>query len=521
MAKRSFVSGVIILMLAGFAVKICGFIYRIYLSNLIGSEGMGLFQLIAPVYSLIILTLTSGISIAVSKMVAGELAQKHIVNLRRITYCALVMVLFGGLIISVLFFLNLDFIANVILKDSSSYYSLLFLIPCIPVIAAASALKGYFYGMQDMVPTACSQIVEQLVKIALVMVMAGFTVNKGLDYACALATIGMAIGEIANFLVLLAVYKVKKKRQRAFKSKEGFLRKRVIAKEIIGTSIPVSFNRFITSIMAAVEFILIPRRLLLGGLSYTHSMMEYGRLTGMAMPLIFFPSLVTSSLATTLVPAISEAVSLKNFRLVNYRISKSVQLTFILGFIFTGIFLAYPNEIGGLLYKREKIGGMLYLLAFTCIFTYLQQTLLGILNGLGKQAVSLRNSIIGSTIRIGFVYFAIPLYGIKGYVFGIIISSACVCILNLLTVVKTTGMAIDLKSWVVKPGLVGLIMLLISKYVYSFCGIFSTGYAWNTLTAVTVNVIIAIILMIIFGVLKMEEVRKLLMPFLKAKPSKR
>jgi stage V sporulation protein B len=117
MAKRSFVSGVIILMLAGFAVKICGFIYRIYLSNLIGSEGMGLFQLIAPVYSLIILTLTSGISIAVSRMVAGELAQKHIVNLRRITYCALVMVLFGGLIISVLFFLNLDFIANVILKD--------------------------------------------------------------------------------------------------------------------------------------------------------------------------------------------------------------------------------------------------------------------------------------------------------------------------------------------------------------------------------------------------------------------
>jgi stage V sporulation protein B len=521
MAKKSFVSGVIILMLAGFAVKICGFIYRIYLSNLIGSEGMGLFQLIAPVYSLIILTLTSGISIAVSKMVAHELAQNHYINLRRITCCALVIVLGLGFIISVLFFFNINFIANVILKDSRTYYSLLFLIPCIPVIAAASALKGYFYGVQDVVPTAFSQIAEQVVKIGLVMAMAGFFLNAGLEYACALATIGMAIGEIANFLVLGIVYKVKKKKTDRLKSKEGFIRKRVIVKEIFTTSVPVSFNRFITSIMAAVEFILIPRRLLSGGLSYTYSMMEYGKLTGMAMPLIYFPSLVTSSLATTLVPAISEAMSLKNYRLVNYRISKSVQLTFILGFIFTSIFVSYPNEIGGILYKKEKVGDMLYLLSFTCIFTYLQQTLLGILNGLGKQAISLKNSIIGSAIRIGFVYFSIPVYGIKGYVCGIIISSACVCILNLHTVVKTTGMAIDMKNWVIKPGMVGIVMFLISKYIYSFCGIINAGYAWNTLTAVIVNVIVAVVLMTTTGVLKIEEVRKLLLPFLRKRPVKK
>jgi len=245
MAKKSFIGSAVILMIASFIVKIIGFIYRIYLSNLIGAEGMGLFQLISPVYSLIILTLTSGVSIAVSKMVAEEMAKGHHVNLRRITGCALVIVLLAGLAVSLLILIFINPIVNVILKDSRTYYSMLLLIPCIPVIAAASALKGYFYGIQDVVPTACSQVVEQLVKTFLVMAMAGYFVNVGLEYACALATVGMALGEISNLLVLVVVYKFKKKRACANASKKGFMRKRVIVKEIVKISIPVSFNRII------------------------------------------------------------------------------------------------------------------------------------------------------------------------------------------------------------------------------------------------------------------------------------
>src|SRR5690606_7424451 len=122
------------------------------------------------------------------------------------------------------------------------------------------------------------------------------------------------------------------------------------------------------------------RRLLAGGLNYQNSIEEYGRLTGMAMPLIYFPGLVTASLATTLVPALSEALSLRNFRTVNYRVSKSIQMSFILGFAFTAIFLTCSNEIGNLIYRREKVGDMLYYLSFCCIFMYLQQTLVGIMN---------------------------------------------------------------------------------------------------------------------------------------------
>jgi stage V sporulation protein B len=509
MTKKSFVSGAIILMLAGFVVRIFGFVYRIYLSNLIGAEGMGLFQLISPIYSLIILTLTSGISIAVSKLVAAELAKNHYINLRRITKCALAMVLSSGLLISVVIYFNIDFIVNTILKDSRTYQSMLLLIPCIPVIAAASALKGYFYGIQDVIPTAASQIVEQIVRIGLVMAMASFFVNAGLEYACALATIGSALGEIANLAVLLIVYKAKKRKERYHKSREGFIRKRLIFKEMLNISIPISFNRFATSIMGAVEVILIPRRLLAGGLNYQSSIQEYGRLAGMAMPLIFFPALVTSSLATTLVPAIAEAVSLKNFKSVNYRISKSIQITFVLGFIFTAIFLCYPNEIGNIIYKREKIGQMLYLLAFTCIFLYLQQTLLGVLNGLGKQGIALRNSIMGSLIRIAFVYFCMPVYGVPGYIWGIVASTGLVCSLNLHTVAKTTGMVINLRNWVIKPGIVGVIMFLTGRYIYSFFWIFKCGYTLTVVFAILSNVVIALFLMVMVGALGKDEMLRI------------
>lgn len=510
MAKKSFVGGAIILMLAGFVVRIFGFVYRIYLSNLIGAEGMGLFQLISPVYSLIILTLTAGISISVSRMVAGELAKNHIINLRRITTCALVLVLSLGIIVSIGIYINLNFIVNVILKDSRTYWSMLLLIPCIPVIAAASAVKGYFYGIQQVGPTAVSQIVEQVVKIGLVMAMAGHFVNVGLEYACALATVGMAAGEIANLLVLILVYSLRRKKNQGATSRSGLIRKRTIMRDLITISAPISFNRFVTSIMFSVEMILIPRALLAGGLDYQRSMEEFGRLAGMAMPLLFFPSLVTSSLATTLVPAISEAMSLKQFKSVNYRISKSIQLTFILGFIFTAIFMSYAHEIGNMIYRKENIGGILYLLSFTCVSLYLQQTLLGTLNGLGKQGVSLRNAIIGNAIRIGFVYFCIPVYGLTGYVWGIIISSACVCVLNLYTVIKTTGMAVDLRNWIVKPGLVCIAMILISKYVYSFFSIFSWGEAFTMALTILGNVFVGTGLMFVAGVLHKEEVIKLL-----------
>ncbi len=510
MTKKTFITGAIILMIAGFVSRIIGFVYRIFLSNLIGAEGMGLYQLIVPIYTLIILTLTSGVSIAVSKMIAEEAAKGHNINIKRIPKIGLFLVLVAGAAISVLIYVNIDFVVGTILKESRTYLAVLIMIPCIPLIAAASAFKGYFYGIQEVTPTAVSQIVEQLVKIVIVITLVSQVLKLGLEYACALATAAMAFGEVSNVFVLAVYYKYKKYAHTIPKSKTGIIRKRKLFGSILSFAAPISFNRFIISIMGAVEVILIPRRLLVGGLNYIQCMEEYGKLMGMAMPLVLFPELVTTSLATTIVPAISESISLKNFNRVNYRISKSIQITMVLGFVFMALFACYPDKIADMIYPGQHVGGTLYLLSFTCIFLYLQQILMGVMNGLGKQGLLLTNSVIGSIIRISCVYFLIPKYGIPAYIIGMIISSLIVCILNLFTIVRNTGMVIDLRRWVVLPFAVTIILFLSRKYIYSFFNFLSLNSPVQTLFTVAAYIIIALFLMALVGVIDWREILQLL-----------
>ena len=509
MAKKTFITGALILMLAGFITRIIGFIYRIYLSNLIGAEGMGLYQLVVPVYTLIVLTLTAGVSIAVSKMVAEEVAKCNFINIRRITRIGLLVSLAAGFAISLVLYLNLNLLVNMVIKDKRTYLSMLYLVPCIPFIAAASAVKGYFYGIQEVTPTAISQIVEQIIKIGIIMGFATYFLKFGLEYACALATIGMALGEMSNLLVLTAFYRHKRYKHLQVTSKKGMVRKRVLIKRVLACAVPVSVNRFIISIMMAVEVILIPQRLLAGGLNAIECMQEYGKLTGMAMPLILFPALVTTSISTTLVPAISESLSINDFSRVNYRISKSIQITMVLGFLFTALYACYSNQIAELIYPNQAVGHTLFLLSFTCVLLYLTQIMMGIMNGLGKQGVLLLNSVIGAAIRILCVIFLIPKFGIPSYVAGILVSSIIVCILNFVTINKNTGIMMDLRKWVILPGIVTAFMIFTGKYIYSFFNFLGLATPIHTLFVIIIFMLAGLGLMTIAGVIDRNEVMQL------------
>ena len=508
--RKSFASAAIILIVAGLIARVFGFVYRIYLSNLIGAEGMGLFQLIVPVYTAVILTITAGISITVSKMVAEQQARNNSANPGRITICALGLVVAAGTLVSLIIFININMISAGILGDVRTYGALLLMAPCIPAVAAAAAFKGYFYGMQQVLPTAFSQIAEQAVKIAFILLLSGEISKNGVEYACAVATLASALGEIANLAVLAVVYVYKNRRPFAAAITGRLMRIRKIILELLKTSVPVSANRLVVSILSAVEYIMIPAMLVSGGHDYKSSMEVFGRLMGMAFPLIMFPSLVTNSLATALVPAISESVSLKNYKTVNYKISKSIQATLILGMIVTAILISYPDKIGDLVFRHEKVGSFLYMLSFSCIFIYLQQTLTGVLNGLGKQGILLRDTVIGSALRITVVYFLVPAYGIQSYILGMAVSHIITSWLNLHVINKITGLLFDLREWLLKPGLIAIIMVLIGKYIYNFYEIFVCEPTLRTLMTLLTYIAISGFLMMMAGVLKPKEIFKIL-----------
>ncbi|MGE5614775.1 MAG: putative polysaccharide biosynthesis protein [Bacillota bacterium] len=504
--RKSFASGVAILAAAGLVARLFGFFSRIYLTNLTGAEGIGLYELVLPVYTAVVLTITSGIIIAVSKMVAEQNARRNRAEPGRITMCALALVAAAGTVVSLFIFANAGAISKSVLGDERTRNALLVLAACLPAVVAGAALKGYFYGMQLVMPTAFSQVAEQAVKLGVLIALSKGIAESGAEYACSIAMLTALLGEMANLAVLSLVFAIRQKRISGISRTEKPQRKRKIVACLLKSAVPVSANRLIVSTLSAAEFILIPVMLEAGGLDNKSSMEMFGRLTGMALPLIMFPSLITNSLATSLVPAISESVTLKNRKSVGYQVSKSIQATFILGIFFSSLFLCYPDDIGSLIYRRENIGDLLFMLSFSCAFVYLQQTMAGIMNGLGKQGILLGNTVIGSALRIGAIYFLVPVLGVKGYIAGFIISLVLAEILNLSAIHKITGMVFDLRNWLIKPGLVGFAVVLTGKFIRRFFDILQLGAPLATLLSLSASTLTAAFLFAAAGVLKPQEI---------------
>lgn len=446
--KETYQAGAFKLMAAAFIVRVLGFVNRIYMSNILGAEGMGLYQLAAPVYSLIILTLTSGVSISVSGITAGERAQGRDKNALRAAKTAFGILLAVGTLCGIFLSVFAKVIATEILGDQRAYYSLIMLSPCIPIVASASAIKGYFYGSSNVTPTALSQIAEQIVRIGVIFFVANRIAGSNLAYACAIATTSAAFGEMANLVVVGIAFLKEKAEEKPTISVPD------TAKYIVKNSLPISLNRLAVSFMGMIETVILPVRFIAGGLNYTEGIETLGRISGMAMPLIAFPTLITSSVATTLVPAVSSAVSVKNYKLANHRISKCLSIGFLLGFVFFGIYFTLGIRAGDLIYPNQGVGVILKKMSYCCIFMYVEQIMVGIINGLGKQSFSLITSAAGYIITIGFIWFGVPVYGIDAYIWGSIISIALTVFLNLCFIIKTTGLAVDLRNWVLKPSVV-------------------------------------------------------------------
>ncbi len=509
MRKNSLKRNALILTVAGFLVKLIGFFYRIHIANSIGAEGMGLFQLVLPVYSLVLLGLTAGVGIAVSRLVAEETVKGYHDHCRRIAMVAGTTIFLAAILVVAVLFINLDFVVNTLVGDIRTKSALVYLLPSIPFIAAITALKGYFYGKQEMVPNALSQVVEQAVKLVVIYSIAGIFAYGDMERKCLYATIGLIAGELANVLVVFIAFRIRTSRIKLHKKR---MRKRDIGRSILKISLPITANRLILSLMGTIEFLWIPQRLSIYGLTSTEALSEYGKLMGMAAPVIAFPSMLTAALAISLVPAIAEAVAMKKMTGANRQISRSIRATLVLGFFFTSLFISFSTEISNLIYPNQNVGPMLRLLSFTGIFFYLQQTLMGILNGLGKETVTLKHSMITGVLRLGFVWFCIPYFGLPAYIVALVFSNLVGSVLNMGTAIKTTGMSVEIGDWFIKPLLAaisGSIVAPLAKMLVGFVTL-KAFFALFLSAGMTGGIMVGMLMLT--GVFEWKDIRQMI-PF--------
>ncbi len=500
MTGKQLAKGALLLTATGLILRLIGFFYRIFQSNMIGNEGMGLLQLVSPVYSLILITMTSGLSVAVSKLTAQ--ADEINGDPTRIIKAALRLVFLIGIPVGFILFISSGVIATHIIKDVRTLKSFRLIGLFLPLVATSSVLRGYFYGKNNVLPSSISQLAEQFAKVGTAIFIYGIMIPKGLEYACLAAVIASIAGDLCSMAYLSIVLFVKPAPVRKSLSK-GSSKK--IMTNLIKISIPVSVNKLISSVLHTAEIVLIPRRLILSGLNYAQGMDLFGRFSGMALPLIMFPSIFTASLATMLVPSIAKDMNKKDDENLLAKISKSIQLTMVIGFLFSAVFNSCAYEFGELLFAGKNVGEVIKILSWSCIFVYLNQTLSGIMSGLNKQTAFMWNSMIGCVLRIIVVYFLIPIKGITVYVWGISISFALTAVLNLYTIYKTTGTKFDFRKWVFKPALVFLAMHATGEYITSLLSIMGIFGKFHLFIVITGTALIGLMMMFGVGAISFRE----------------
>lgn len=488
MRKNSIVLGTLILTFSITITRLIGFIFRIYLANSLGSEGMGLHQLILSVYGFMATIATSGIRTAVSKVMAEQIALNNYQNAKKTLNQSIFLSLLTGLIASFIMYFSTNYVTENIIHDQRAVKALLYLIPSLPVIAISSCYKGYFYAVGKVSKPAVVQILEQLVRIAVIVYLMDSYLPKGIDYACAAISIGVSAEEIFCLFTtwLLYIFDKKPKNKRQNKN----IKQKNMMYDILSVAVPISATSYMNSALRTVENALIPNRLILYGITAETAMSLYGMIKGMVMPLLFFPSSFLSSLASLLIPSVAGDNARSNERKVTKTLSHVLHFTSLSSILTVCIFITFPNEISMAIYNDPQTGLMLKILSFMCPFMYLNMVVSSMLNALGEQFSSFKVNIIESILKISIIYFLMPKYGFTAYLIALFLTTILNTILYLIRLLQISCIVFDISNWIFKPILAAVISSLLARFIFE---LFVRNSSHNIISLISSGIILSLL----------------------------
>ncbi len=462
MKKTLFIKNALILTVSSLVLRFAGIIFKVWLAQKIGSEGIGLYQLVFSVYVFASTFAISGTSTAVTRLVSEELALNNTKGalkvLRRACEISLIIAIFS----IVLLFFGSNFIGNTILEDSRTIQALKILPLSLPFIGITSCIRGYFISRRKVTPNAISQILEQAVRIVLIFVLVDKFWSKGLSRCCFAVILGDIIAETTACVYLYLLYLFDK---RKLKKKSEFSRNVPIFKRILHISLPITFGRYLNSGLRTAENILVPKNLAKYPKSTSTALSQFGMIKGMALPILFFPSAILNAISTLLIPEISEAIALKRYLLVKNACEKIFKVTLIVGILFGAVFLVAGKEIGQLIYKDNNVGMLLVALSPIVPFMYLDSICDGILKGLDQQTFTFRTSVFDSAIRIALILVVLPKMGLWGFIIIMYFSNFLTCFMNVSRLLKISGAKIKFLNLIFIPIVTALFCTLILRFI--------------------------------------------------------
>lgn len=544
MRRQSFVLSAIILTLGGFFAKAIGAIYKIPLTNILGSSGMGVYYLIFPIYSLVIAFCSSGISVALSTEVAKCRKIHHRYNEQKLLRVSLIFTFIISVVISIIIVLLSSLLAEM-QGNMNAKAGYIAIAPAIILSSLIATVRGYFQGIENMVPTTVSMVIEQIVKLTIGLILAHKLCIYGIEYAVLGAILGVTISEVIALIIIVInflsykgqldynyrnkFYKNKSKisvsgviketrhnlkkcnmsRNRTLSkiyicnSKNIRYSTKVAIKKLMSVALPCTFSSILIPISTMLDSFMIINLLVSSGYSLVISTSLYGIWGGIIQALISLPTIIVSAISTAIVPALSGLVVRNDTNEIKNKIAFYIKLTLVLSLAMFIIFYVFAEDMLKFLYgdalRTDIIDEfyyatkMLKISSLTIIYYAFLQTFTAILQTIGKSHVPFFAMLVSLFIRTGLLYALVSITSIN--IFGVVIANILFLgisdIILAVCIVKKVNIEYNFYLHLLKPIIIAvLIMLAIEFAKFAF---------ENTLNYFVMAVILGAFALMIYG----------------------
>lgn len=494
---KSFLAGAAILGVAGLICKIIGAVYRIPLSNyILHKEGIAYYQIAYPVYSTLLVVSSAGLPTAISRMVAERVQQGRERDALGVFRCALLVLLGIGLVTGAVMALFSTQIAGM-LGNSRASFALAAIAPALILVAVMSAYRGYFQGMQNMTPTAISQLIEQVGKLAAGFPLAAYMMRYGPEYGAAGALLGVSISE-ALALGYVMLRKLRFGREldkrlrwadaRADLTGDGRETFSQVCRTLFAIAVPITIGASIMPLVGMTDTMIVINRLQDIGYAKDAATNLYGLFTGNVNTVVNMPQVLTVALSMALVPAITASMTGRDYRGMRRSVMQGMKLSWMIGMpCCVGLFML-ARPVMRLLYSSygaedlNTMAGLLRIMSLAILFLSVVQTTTGILQGLGRVIVPVLSLAIGAVFKviINYVLVGVPAINIYGAPIGTIVCYAVAAILNTFMICYITRTKFSFSDVIGKPA----ISVMAMAFVLAVMTIALPSYADSCLFAV-------------------------------------
>ena len=502
-----------ILALASIVVRLIGIVYRIPLTNIVGNEGMGYYGFAFEVYSFLVILSTSAIPVAVSKLTAAQIAKNEYKNAQAIFRCAIKFAAILSGTLALITFVGAPLISKLMFGGITEVApALRVLAPTVFVCAVMGVFRGYTQGLGNMAPTAFSQVVEQIFNAIVSVVAALILISKGAAYGAAGGTLGTFMGAVSSLVFLYFVYRsIQPQIQRRAKKEttSKVMNDKDIYRLIGMTVIPLILTSTIYQISSLIDSSLFSNILKAIGYQSTFISSLYGIYSSKYQLLINLPLGITAALTVAMMPGIAGAIAINDKKQVREQIDTVIRFTMIIAVPCAAGVAVMGGPIMQMLFNDTTTlpGRMLAVGAVTIIFYAFSTLTSTILQGSNHMRIPVINAAISLVVHIVFtvVLLAFADLHIFALIYGNIIFSFCMCVLNMRSLSKLINYELDIVKMVGAPALASVIMGGITFFVYKgLIYVTHSNLISSCLAILLAMVIYALIMILTHGVTEEE-----------------